>query len=93
MHDERDAIRAGLAISCADALELMTDHLEDALSKDDARRLHRHLDGCEACALYLDQLRTTITVLHGTGPVDEFPVDADRLTGLLDLFREARGRR
>ena len=90
MADDTDAIRRLLAISCADALELMTDHLEGALSDADAVRMRAHLAGCEACALYLDQLRATIAIVHKTGPSEEFNVDPQRLDSLAEVFRTER---
>ena len=90
MADDLDSVRRQLAITCADALELMTDHLEDALSDADAARFRAHLAGCEACKVYLDQLRATIKIVHDTGPVEQFPVDPQRVDGLVELFRSER---
>ena len=87
MTEDPDTTRRRLAISCADALELMTEHLEGALSEADAARMRAHLDGCEACRVYLDQLRSTIEIVRETGPSEEFPVDPERLDSLSDLFR------
>jgi anti-sigma factor RsiW len=87
MAEDLDATRRLLAISCADALELMTDHLEGALSEADAERMRAHLAGCQACSVFLDQLRATIEIVHESGPSEEFPVDPDRVDSLVDLFR------
>lgn len=87
MAEDLDATRRMLAISCADALELMTDHIEGALSDADAARMRAHLAGCEACSVYLDQLRSTIEIVRETGPAEEFPVDPERVDSLVDLFR------
>jgi anti-sigma factor RsiW len=85
-----DATRRMLAITCADALELMTDHLEGALSEADAARMRAHLENCQACALFLDQLRSTIRLVHDTGEAEEFDVDSQRLDMLSALFRGER---
>ena len=90
MADDLDNIRHQLAISCADALELMTDHLEGALSQADAARMRAHLDGCEACNVYLHQLRATIEIVREAGPSEEFPVDPHRVDSLAQLFRSER---
>ena len=87
MADNLDATRRLLAISCADALELMTDHLEGALSDADAARMRAHLAGCEACGVYLDQLRATIGIVNEAGPPEEFSVDPQRIDSLAELFR------
>ena len=86
-----DTTRRLLAISCADALELITDHLEGALSEADAERMRAHLAGCEPCRVFLDQVRATIAVAQETRPVEEFSVHRDRVESLVELFRSERG--
>jgi anti-sigma factor RsiW len=91
MTDDLDRARRLLVISCADALELMTDHLEGALSPPDAERMRAHLEGCEACGVFLDQLRATIGVAMEAGPGEEYAVDPARLDALTGIFRAERG--
>ena len=50
-------------LTCREVVELLTDHLEDALSADERARVEEHLATCSDCTSYLDQLRTTIGVL------------------------------
>ena len=80
--------REALRISCADALELMTDHLEGALTPADAARVRAHLSGCEPCTVYLDQLRSAIRLAGETRA--EVPVDPERLARLVERFRRLR---
>jgi hypothetical protein len=88
---DADETRRLLRISCADALELMTDHLEGALSEADAARMRAHLAGCQPCNVFLDQLRATITVVHEAGrDRHEFAADPGRIDSLVDLFRTER---
>lgn len=89
MPDDDDERRL-LVISCADAVGLMTDHLEGALSPSDAARLRGHLEHCEACRVFLDQLRATVRVVRDAGPEEEFAVDPARVDALVDLFRANR---
>lgn len=84
---DMDATRHMLAITCADALELMTDYLEGALSEPDAARMRAHLEGCQACKLFLDQLRTTILLVQDAGRSEEFAVDPERIDSLAALFK------
>lgn len=85
---DADATRRLLRISCADALELMTDHLEDALSEADAARMRDHLAGCQPCSVFLDQLRATIAVVQDAGSEQQdFAVDPGRVESLKELFR------
>ena len=74
-----------LRITCADAIEVMTDFLDDALSRDDLANFEAHLTLCEGCRVYLDQLRRTITITTESRDrtVELTPPSFDQL---LDLF-------
>jgi anti-sigma factor RsiW len=69
---------------CRDAVELMTDYLEDVLSRRQRRRLKRHLADCPHCRAYLEQLRATIAAL---GVPAEEPTDSATRDALIDLYR------
>jgi anti-sigma factor RsiW len=45
---------------CQEMVELLTDYLEDALTRSQRRRFEAHLAGCEHCTEYLRQMRATI---------------------------------
>ncbi len=55
-------MRAPDDLSCQELVELITDHLEDALSADDRTRFDRHLATCPHCRAFLDQMRLTIAL-------------------------------
>jgi len=82
-----DRIREQLQISCADALELMTDHMEGALSPADAARFRAHLSECEPCSVFLDQLRATIVIAGDAAPREEYAIEPDHVEALVELFR------
>jgi anti-sigma factor RsiW len=52
-------------VVCQQAVELVTDYLENALSSADRRRFEAHLAACPHCTEYLAQMRKTIE-LTGT---------------------------
>src|SRR5918996_5589496 len=62
MAEDRGFVDNELRITCADAIELVTDFLDDALSRDDLANFEAHLSLCEGCRAYLDQVRRTITI-------------------------------
>lgn len=62
MINDRDFITNELRISCADAVELVTHYLDNALSPSDLTEFETHLHQCEGCQVFLDQIRTTITL-------------------------------
>ena len=62
MTDDWAFVENELRISCADAIELVTDFLDDALSRSDLANFEAHLTLCEGCRVYVDQIRRTIII-------------------------------
>jgi len=56
--------RGGGELSCEQAVALVTDYLEGALSRAEQARFERHLSGCPHCTEYLAQIRATIGLTH-----------------------------
>jgi anti-sigma factor RsiW len=75
-------------IACREAVELVTDFLEDALSSKDRRRFERHLERCDGCEAYLDEVRATIAAVGVVGPDD---LSDATLAGLVTLYQKVRG--
>jgi len=73
---------------CQQAVELVTDYLEDALSGADRRRYEAHLAGCPHCTEYLAQMRKTIELTGGLTPEDLTPQMQD---DFIALYRQWRG--
>lgn len=70
---------------CQEAVELVTDYLEGAMSPSERERFERHLRACDACIRYVDQVRHTADVLGHVHP--EAPTGTTR-SALLDTFRD-----
>ena len=73
-------------MDCDEFVELVTAYLDGALSPDDEQRVLEHLDLCDGCSTYLDQIRTTIAAVR------KLPPDAAPAPGrdrLLDAFRRS----
>jgi predicted anti-sigma-YlaC factor YlaD len=47
-------------VSCPHVVELVTDYLEGALHWADRARVEGHLEHCEPCRIYLQQMQQTI---------------------------------
>jgi predicted anti-sigma-YlaC factor YlaD len=75
------------ALTCQQVVELVTDYLEGSLGWRDRRRFDKHLQACEGCSRYLDQMRETLALL-GTVPLDTLSAEAQ--STLLDAFRDLR---
>ena len=74
-------------IVCREAVELVTDYLDGALSRRDRRRLEFHLCGCPNCAAYLEQIRMTI---QATGAIDAGDLTPEARADLTELYRRWR---
>ena len=72
-------------LTCQELVEIVSDYLEGALPPDERQRFDAHLEECEGCRRYLDQMRTTIRVVGSVSEVDLDPAARDRL---LQLFRD-----
>ena len=53
-------VHTGGDIRCAEAIELVTLHLDDALGDRDRRLFQRHVDACTGCTRCVAQVRQTI---------------------------------
>jgi anti-sigma factor RsiW len=74
-------------IVCQQAVELVTDYLEGALSRRDRRRFEAHLRACPNCSAYLEQIRMTIR-LSGEIEVEDLTPEAKE--DLSALYRRWR---
>jgi len=72
------------AVVCREAVELVTDYLEDALSRRDRQRLEAHLADCPHCTEYFEQFRVTIRTIGRIEPEELAPEVRD---DLIDLYR------
>ena len=75
-------------LPCAEAVTMVTDYLEGALSVEERAVLERHLIICEFCATYVEQMRVTIRL---TGTLHEEDVPGPIMDAVFDAFREMRG--
>jgi len=78
----------GLEISCQELLEVITDYIEETLPVDDRKRFDAHLELCEGCRIYLDQMRRTIAAV---GRLSEESLDPRTRDELVQAFRGWKG--
>jgi anti-sigma factor RsiW len=75
---------------CQQAVELVTDYLEGALSRADRRRFEAHLAGCPHCTEYLAQMRATIEL---TGGITAGDLTDQMQDEFIELYRRWRADR
>ena len=74
-------------IVCQQAVELVTDYLDGALSRRDRRRFESHLRACPNCSAYLEQIKITIELTGSIQPEDLTP---QARTDIVELYRRWR---
>jgi anti-sigma factor RsiW len=74
-------------ITCQEVVELVTAYLEGALEAGEAAVFEQHLNFCDGCVWYVDQLRTTISTL---GRIEEEQLQAETRERLMTAFRDWR---
>jgi predicted anti-sigma-YlaC factor YlaD len=69
-------------LDCDEFVELVTAYLEGALDPADEHRVLDHLELCDGCSTYLEQVRQTVRAVADLPPQD------GRSDGLPDAGRE-----
>jgi predicted anti-sigma-YlaC factor YlaD len=72
-------------ITCRQLVELVTDYLEGALSDEEVARFEEHLELCDGCRYYVEQMRITIATV---GRIGESDVPDELRADLLAAFRD-----
>jgi anti-sigma factor RsiW len=80
-------LRRRRALVCREAVTMVTDYLEEALSPRDRTRLEAHLAGCANCSEYLAQIQATIAAAGHVEPDDLAPEALDELVSLYRHWR------
>jgi anti-sigma factor RsiW len=72
-------------ISCQELVELVTDYFDGAMTPDEAALFEQHLNFCDGCDWYVEQMRTTVATV---GRVEDAEVPAPMRDRLLAAFRD-----
>lgn len=72
-------------VTCSEVVELVTEYLEGSLPPGDAALFEQHLNFCDGCDWYVEQIRTTIETVGRIEPEEVPPDMRDRL---LTAFRD-----
>jgi anti-sigma factor RsiW len=77
----------GSAISCQEVVEVITDYLEGRLSPEQVAIFEAHLELCDGCRWYLEQMRIAIAAV---GRIEDDAVPAELRDTVLAAFRARR---
>lgn len=72
-------------LSCQELVELVTDYLEGALDAETRARFEEHIDGCDGCTTYVEQIRETARLV---GRLDEKHLPEPARSKLMETFRD-----
>jgi predicted anti-sigma-YlaC factor YlaD len=71
--------------TCREVVELASDYLEGAMTVRQMTAFELHLNFCDGCSTFVDQIRTTAAMALG---VTEDRIPDDLKAKLLDAFRD-----
>ena len=72
------------ALTCKEAVELMTDYVENVLLPGLRKQLEKHVADCPGCTNYIEQVRLTVGMLRHLAQEPVFPETKQEL---LEVFR------
>ena len=72
-------------VTCQEVVELVSEYLDHALGADEASLFEQHVNFCDGCDWYLDQMRSTVRTV---GQITEEDVPPETRDKLLAAFRE-----
>jgi anti-sigma factor RsiW len=75
-------------LTCQEMVELVTDYLEGRLDDAARRRFEEHVAECDACTLYIEQMRLTIAALGHIPPESVSPEAEEELLAAFRTWRE-----
>jgi anti-sigma factor RsiW len=74
-------------ITCQEVVELVTEYLDRALPADETTLFEQHLNFCDGCVVYVEQMRSAVATV---GHVREEDVPPEAKERLMAAFREWR---
>jgi anti-sigma factor RsiW len=83
-------LRTSAPLSCSELVEIVTEYLEGTLPQADRARFEAHLEGCDGCSAYLEQMRLTVQAVGRLGQEDIPPQARETLLQAFRTWNESR---
>lgn len=74
----------GTRITCQEVVEVVTDYLEGRMTPEDVAVFEAHVDLCDGCKWYVEQMRITVATV---GRIEEADVPDEMRDTLMAAFR------
>lgn len=78
-------------LACQEFVELVTEYLEGTLPPAERARFQAHLDCCDACTTYIEEIRLTIRALGHLSESHIVPAARERLLAEFRDWKRASG--
>ena len=78
-----------LHVTCQEVVEVVTDYLDGVLPDEELSVVEQHLNFCEGCVTYLEQMRATVAIVSRVRTDDLSGAMRERL---ITAFRDWRDR-
>jgi predicted anti-sigma-YlaC factor YlaD len=78
-------------LPCQQLVELVTDYLEDTLPPREQARLDAHLSACDACRMYIEQMREMLRVMGAIEAEQVSDAAYAELSGVFAAWKAERG--
>jgi hypothetical protein len=72
-------------LSCREVVELATEYLEGAMTEGQRTRFEQHMNLCDGCFYFVEQVRATVAIAHVLSE-DEIP--GETKAKLIEAFRD-----
>jgi anti-sigma factor ChrR (cupin superfamily) len=73
--------------TCREVVDLAAEYVEGTMSPEEATLFEMHLNFCDGCFTFIDQIRETAAI---AGRINEEQVPEDTKVALLEAFRDWR---
>jgi predicted anti-sigma-YlaC factor YlaD len=83
-------LRSRRDLACQEFVEVVTDYLDDAMSRRDAARLEAHVSACHGCTEYLEQMRRTVRLAGRLTVADVPAAGRDQLLRMFQEWKDGR---
>jgi predicted anti-sigma-YlaC factor YlaD len=74
-------------LTCRELTEVLTDYLEGVMAPEDVARFEAHLEECEGCVIYVEQMRRSIRTVKALRPAEVEATVPDELLAAFQAWQ------
>jgi anti-sigma factor RsiW len=77
-------------ITCQELTEALTDYLEGVMPPEEVARFDAHLEVCDGCVTYVEQMRKTISTVRALRPAEVEATVPDDLLAAFQAWKRGK---